>query len=61
MSPMVAAVERVDGTVGDRRPWLLLPRDGEKNALEIPSKSQVLVALQGKEAAFIQLCKHGRE
>ena len=61
MSPMVAAEERVNGAVGGQWPWLSSLRDGGRNALGMPSESQALVALQGKEAAFIKLCKHCRE
>lgn len=58
---MVAAEERVSGAVGGQWLWPSSLRDGGRNALEMPSKSRVLVPLQGKEAAFIQLCRHGRE
>lgn len=61
VSPVVAAEERVGRVAGGQWPWLSLLRDGGRNALEIPSESQALMALQGKETAFIQLCKHCRE
>lgn len=58
VSPGVAAEERVGRVAGGQWPWLSLLRDGGRNALGMPSESQALVALQGKETAFIQLCKH---
>lgn len=61
VSPVVAAKETVNRVAGGQWPWLSLPRDGGRNALGMPSESQALVALQGKETAFIQLCKHCRE
>lgn len=61
MSPLVAAEEVVSRAVGGQCPWLSSLRDGGRNALEMPSESQALVALQGKEAACIQLCKRCRE
>lgn len=48
----------VNGEVGGQWPWLAWLRNGGRNASDMPSQSQVLVALQGKEGAFIQLCKH---
>lgn len=56
---MVAA-KGVNGEIGGQWPWLSSLRNGERNASDMPSKSQLLVALQGKETAFIQLCKHCR-
>lgn len=53
MSPVLAAEKRVNRVAGGQWPWLSLLRDGGRNALGMPSESQALVALQGKEAAFI--------
>lgn len=58
---MVAAEERVRRGAGGQWPWLSLLRDEGRNALGMPSESQALVALQEKETAVIQPCKHCRE
>lgn len=60
-SPVVAAEERKSRVAGGQWPWLSLLRDGGRNALGMPSESQALVALQGKETAVLEHCKHCRE